>query len=117
MRSVFADAQQVTRDRPSRQKLGSLDEPGSAADNGTTGEDRGECEEELVEKRRLDQAAHHCGAALRENELMALAPKGGDHIYQVDRSAIFHRDDGRSPRKSTPQLRGAKARRQDQSSL
>jgi hypothetical protein len=37
-------------DRPRWEELRLLDEPGSATDIGATGEDRGQSEEELVEK-------------------------------------------------------------------
>ena len=57
-----------------------------------------------------------CGAALREYDLMALAPKGSHHVDQVDRSAVPQRDDGRRPRESIPQLPGAKFRPHDQRS-
>ena len=110
-----SDAQQVSGEGPSGQEFDPLDEARSPSGIGSTGEDRGKGEEELVEESGFDQAADHGGATLRQDDLIPFAPDRGDHIGHVDRSTVAQRHDGRSCRKPIPERGGPETRREDQS--
>jgi hypothetical protein len=50
---MLTGAQELTRNWPRWQELDALDEPGSPAGSGSTGDDRGKSKEELVQESHL----------------------------------------------------------------
>lgn len=94
MRPVLADAQELPPGCLIRQKLDPLDEPGPAVGIRSAGKERGKREKELVEEPRPEQATDHRGTSLRQDNFMAFAPKGWDHVNEVDGLTVAQREDG-----------------------